>query len=147
VYKLELTQQFQWSVVDRWATQPGFISEIARIIRTGLESLPENDRDSVLLLFSAHSIPLSLVNQGDPYKKEIEGSVGAVMQQLHYSNEYLLSYQSAVGPVKWLGPSTYSVLCLMVKEKNRMFWLFRFHLPATILRPYTRSISNIRNWL
>jgi protoporphyrin/coproporphyrin ferrochelatase len=64
----------------------------------------------VLLLFSAHSLPLDVIDRGDPYPQEIGASVQAVVQRLGRPNPYLLAYQSAVGPVRWLGPSTERVI-------------------------------------
>jgi ferrochelatase len=103
---LGLEQAFRWSVIDRWPAHPGFIEAMARSVRRGLELFPPGERDSVLLLFSAHSLPLEVVERGDPYPQEIGASVQAVMERLNFSHEYLLCYQSAVGPVRWLGPST-----------------------------------------
>jgi protoporphyrin/coproporphyrin ferrochelatase len=64
----------------------------------------------VLLLFSAHSLPLHIVDRGDPYPQEIGASVQAVLERLALPNRYLLAYQSEVGPVRWLGPSTERVI-------------------------------------
>lgn len=101
---------FQWSVLDRWPTHPGFIAALANSVRKGLEKFPEDERQDVLMLFSGHSLPLRVVQQGDPYPQEIEASVQAVMQALGHSHEHLLAYQSKVGPVRWLGPSTEEVI-------------------------------------
>jgi ferrochelatase len=54
------------------------------------------------LLFSAHSIPESIRRGGDPYIKQIERTC----QLASEGYDYLLSYQSATGPVKWVGPDT-----------------------------------------
>lgn len=61
------------------------------------------------LLFSAHSLPVSFIEQGDPYQDEIKGTVEAVMRSLKKEGvgpPYHLSFQSRSGPVRWLGPST-----------------------------------------
>ena len=59
-----------------------------------------------MLLFSAHSLPMRFVNRGDPYPQEIGASVHHVMERLRFSHPYVLAYQSKVGPVEWLAPST-----------------------------------------
>lgn len=104
--RLGLENAFEWSVIDRWPVHAGFIEAMARSVRAGLERFESADRSRVLLLFSAHSLPLDVVNRGDPYPQEVGASVHAVMERLNFSHEYLLAYQSAVGPVAWLGPST-----------------------------------------
>lgn len=117
--RLGLEQAFRWSVIDRWPTHPGFIAAMAESVRAGLAQFPAAERDDVLLLFSAHSLPIYVVDQGDPYPQEIGASVQAVMQQLGFSHEYLLAYQSQVGPIKWLGPQTEDVVRQLGKRKRR----------------------------
>lgn len=105
-----LEDEFDWSVIDRWPTQPGFVAAMAESVRQGLGQFPAGERDEVVLLFSAHSLPLRVVESGDPYPQEVHASVAAVLRALGLPNEYQLSYQSAVGPVKWLGPRTEAVI-------------------------------------
>lgn len=105
-----LQDAFQWSVIDRWPMHPGFIQAMTERVREGLEAFSPEDRDDVLLLFSAHSLPMDIVDRGDPYVQEVAASVEAVMQSLDYRYRYLLAWQSEVGPVRWIGPSTENVL-------------------------------------
>lgn len=64
----------------------------------------------VRVLFSAHGIPESLVSRkGDPYQEQVESTVAAVVAKLESMGrpvDHALCYQSRVGPMKWLGPST-----------------------------------------
>ncbi len=108
--RLGLARHFRWSVIDRWPTHPAFIRAMAESVRKGLELFPPEERDQVLLLFSAHSLPLSVINRGDPYPQEVGASVHEVLKAGGFPNPYLLSYQSEVGPVRWLGPSTETVI-------------------------------------
>jgi protoporphyrin/coproporphyrin ferrochelatase len=64
----------------------------------------------VLILFSAHSLPLDVIDRGDAYPQEVGASVQRVVECLGSANPYLLAYQSDVGPVRWLGPSTEQVI-------------------------------------
>ena len=57
------------------------------------------------MLFSAHGIPEKLVAKGDPYQEQVEATVAAVVARLG-SVDWAICYQSRVGPLKWLGPST-----------------------------------------
>jgi ferrochelatase len=108
--KLGLDNEFEWSVIDRWPTHPAFIKAMATTVKEGLEQFPEDERDDVLLLFSAHSLPLSIIDRGDPYPQEVGASVHEVLKEGAFANEFLLCYQSEVGPVRWLGPSTQQVI-------------------------------------
>ncbi|OKL57427.1 hypothetical protein UA08_07041 [Talaromyces atroroseus] len=96
----------QWSVIDRWPTHSGLVEAFAKNIEDQLATYPEDKRSSVLLLFSAHSLPMSVVNRGDPYTAEVAMTVHAVMQRLGFSNPYRLCWQSQVGPSAWQGAQT-----------------------------------------
>uniref|UniRef100_A0A2K6LY51 Ferrochelatase n=1 Tax=Rhinopithecus bieti TaxID=61621 RepID=A0A2K6LY51_RHIBE len=63
-------------------------------------------KSEVVILFSAHSLPMSVVNRGDPYPQEVSATVQNVMERLGYCNPYRLVWQSKVGPMPWLGPQT-----------------------------------------
>jgi ferrochelatase len=58
------------------------------------------------LLFSAHGLPEKVVNGGDPYQAQIEATAAAIVGKLSGSWDWKVSYQSRVGPMKWIGPST-----------------------------------------
>jgi ferrochelatase len=105
-----LRDAFQWSLIDRWAVHPGFIQAMTDTVRDGLSQFDPAERDKVLLLFSAHSLPLDVIDRGDSYPQEVGASVQRVVEQLGKANPFLLAYQSDVGPVRWLGPSTEQVL-------------------------------------
>ena len=63
------------------------------------------------LIFSAHGIPEKNIKKGDPYQWQIEQSVKRIMNEINNSSvDYILSYQSRVGPLKWIGPSTEKVI-------------------------------------
>ncbi|KAH8912495.1 ferrochelatase-domain-containing protein [Coniochaeta sp. PMI_546] len=96
----------QWSVIDRWPVHHGLVEAFAQNIEAKLAEYPEERRNQVVLLFSAHSLPMSVINRGDPYAAEVGATVYAVMQRLKFSNPYRLCYQSQVGPQPWLGPQT-----------------------------------------
>ncbi|KAF8658279.1 hypothetical protein AX16_002054 [Volvariella volvacea WC 439] len=98
--------QVEWSVIDRWGTHPGFVEAVAQNIEAALATFPESTRSETVLLFSAHSLPMSVVNRGDPYILEVSASVSAVMDRLRHSNPYRLVWQSQVGPSAWMGMQT-----------------------------------------
>ena len=102
----EVDGPIKWSVIDRWPTHPGLVEAFAENITKTLETYPEEVRDSVVLLYSAHSLPMSVVNRGDPYPAEVAATVWAVQQRLSHRNPYRLCWQSQVGPSAWLGAQT-----------------------------------------
>ncbi len=63
------------------------------------------------LIFSAHGLPEKNIKKGDPYQWQVEQSVNKIVNSLKIDNlNWILSYQSRVGPLKWIGPSTEDVI-------------------------------------
>ena len=63
------------------------------------------------LIFSAHGLPEKNIKKGDPYQWQVEQSVDKIVNSLNISGlDWILSYQSRVGPLKWIGPSTEDVI-------------------------------------
>ncbi|XP_053983853.1 ferrochelatase, mitochondrial isoform X1 [Hylaeus volcanicus] len=121
--KRHLPANMKWSIIDRWATHPLYIKTIAERIKEELVHFPENIRDDVIILFSAHSLPLKAVNRGDSYPSEVGATVALVMQELNYCNPYNLVWQSKVGPLPWLAPFTDDALKAYVKQGKKNFIL------------------------
>jgi len=80
---------------------------------------PENVRDDIQLLFSAHGLPESIAEQGDPYPKQIEKTIACVMKARNFSHEYHLCFQSKVGPAKWLKPSTDEMIRDLAEKRKK----------------------------
>jgi protoporphyrin/coproporphyrin ferrochelatase len=85
-------------------TQAGLVSAHATSIQATWDQAgqPQNVR----LLFSAHGLPEKVILGGDPYQAQILATAAAVAHQLPQLSDWRVCYQSRVGPLKWLGPST-----------------------------------------
>ena len=134
-------RRFEWSIIDRWYSHPSFIAAVEERIRTALLRFPTEVRDKVVIVFSAHSIPMRIVNRGDPYVPEVSATVKLVMQALRSSpsspssssapspstssaaapvtNPHLLAWQSQVGYLPWMGPQTGEVITGLAKQGHR----------------------------
>jgi len=67
--------------------------------------------DNFKLIFSAHGLPEKNIKKGDPYQWQVEQSVNKIVSNLNLENlDWTLSYQSRVGPLKWIGPSTDDII-------------------------------------
>ncbi|KAI8992269.1 ferrochelatase [Pilobolus umbonatus] len=99
-------KDIQWSIIDRWPTHPGFIEAMTSKIQKKLDEYTPEEREDAVILFSAHSLPMSVVNRGDPYPIEVASSVDHIMKKLGNKYAYRLCWQSQVGPKAWLGPQT-----------------------------------------
>ncbi len=102
------------SVVCSYEDDEGYISALAASVAEKLAEFPDPDRAHIL--FSAHSIPVSYVKQGDPYLEQTERTVELVMQRLGKDRPYTLSFQSKVGPVEWLSPATDATVRRLASE-------------------------------
>lgn len=84
--------------------ESGFVAAHAQLIRESWEvaGRPSNMR----LLFSAHGLPEKVIEAGDPYQWQIEQTAQAIAELLPEFEDWQVCYQSRVGPLKWIGPST-----------------------------------------
>ncbi|MEO0896872.1 MAG: ferrochelatase [Bacteroidota bacterium] len=98
----------KWKVhfIQEFHLNPKYIAAISQRIDERLQDFPEDIRDEVHLLFSAHGTPISFREAGDPYSFQIKETMEAVMEYRGKDFPYWLSFQSRVGPVKWLEPNT-----------------------------------------
>jgi ferrochelatase len=58
------------------------------------------------LLLSAHGLPKRIIEKGDPYKWQVEKTASAIVDRLGTAVDWTVCYQSRVGPLEWIGPST-----------------------------------------
>jgi protoporphyrin/coproporphyrin ferrochelatase len=94
--------------VEAFYDHPLYIEALVTNIGKCLRQFPDASR--IHLLFSAHGLPMSLVEKGDPYPKHIAETIRLVCEQgaarfPNWPKTHLLCYQSKVGPAKWLEPS------------------------------------------
>jgi len=83
-------------------TLSGWVYAVASLIETALS---ECDLKQTRLIFSAHGLPQSIVDRGDPYPDHIHATVQSVVDTLHIDGlDWMLAYQSRVGPQKWIEP-------------------------------------------
>ena len=98
--------KLEYSLIEHYFDDPTYIDAFVERVRQGLERFPVDIRDHVNILFSAHGTPMKLVRQGDPYSHQIAKTVEAILSRGGFKQPHSLCYQSKVGPLKWLTPST-----------------------------------------
>lgn len=86
--------------------QEGFVEASVQNIRAALATAPAKTR----VLFSAHGLPEKIVKSGDPYQWQCEQTAAAIAAKLGDDVDWQICYQSRVGPLKWIGPSTEEAL-------------------------------------
>ena len=104
------------SCVAPFYRNPIYIAAVVERIDEALARFPHPE--AVPLVFSAHSVPVSVIEKGDPYQRQIEETVDLVMEQGGWSNDRRLCYQSKVGASRWLAPSLHQTLRQVASEKR-----------------------------
>ncbi|MCP5370459.1 MAG: ferrochelatase [Hyphomicrobiales bacterium] len=90
-------------VVCCYPRNSGLVDAQAKLIRAALAQAGPGAR----VLFSAHGLPKKVVDGGDPYQAQVEMTAAAVVEALALENlDWTICYQSRVGPLEWIGPST-----------------------------------------
>ncbi|MFQ3582540.1 MAG: ferrochelatase [Chloracidobacterium sp.] len=113
-------REMRRSYVTHYETEPGYIAALTDLIVDEMRQFPDPRPAAIQLLFSAHSIPTKYVERGDPYLRHHERTIAAVMtaleRRLGTRPPHTLSFQSKVGPVRWLEPSTEATIQRLARE-------------------------------
>jgi ferrochelatase len=95
--------------------EPGFIKAVASLVENEINQASKNGKPRVL--FSAHGLPKKIVDGGDPYPDHIKLTAAAVVARLDRVNlDWVVCYQSRVGPLQWIGPSTEDEIARAAKD-------------------------------
>jgi ferrochelatase len=97
--------QLPLEVIEAWPEQTEFIAALATRITEGIASFAGAE---VELVYSAHSLPVQFIEEGDPYVEHLKQTIAALEAQTKVQGR--LCYQSRSGPVQWLGPALPEVI-------------------------------------
>ncbi|HTR23857.1 MAG TPA: ferrochelatase [Terriglobales bacterium] len=103
--------------VEPFYRNPLYIASFVDRINDALLGFPHPEK--VELVFSAHSVPVAVIEKGDPYQRQIAETVELVMEDGGWPNSHRVCYQSKVGASRWLQPSLHTTLRTLVAEKLR----------------------------
>ncbi len=103
--------------IEPFYRHPLYLDALVEKIDEALAQFPESGRPEIV--FSAHSVPVSVIEKGDPYQRQIEETVELVMQRGGWPYRHRLCYQSKVGASKWLQPSLHHTIRDLASEKIR----------------------------
>lgn len=99
-----------------WHDHAGYLDASASALRETLAKVPPELRERTLVVFSAHGLPMSQVRKGDPYPGYIEHSARETARRAGV-RDFQVTYQSRVGPAKWLGPDTVEFLRANARDR------------------------------
>lgn len=106
----------QTSVICSWQADPDYIQSLAGMVKEELAKFADQDPAATTIIFSAHSVPVRYIEEGDPYLEYTRQTFQLVMEEVGTHYPHTLSFQSRVGPVKWLRPSTEETLRRLASE-------------------------------
>jgi|SRR5580704_13297150 ferrochelatase len=124
-------------LIDHFYDHPDYIAAIVERINSVLRKV--SDPDSVYLVFSAHGLPMVLVEKGDPYPKHIAATVDLVRQMGAWPNPHVLCFQSKVGPQKWLQPPLTGTIERLAREGTRRMLV----IPISFLTEHIETLHEI----
>jgi ferrochelatase len=102
--------------IDRWHLNPGYLDALIERIQVALGKFPEDVRGTVPIIFSAHSLPERILEWDDPYPRELQETVQALVARLP-GQPWEWAYQSAaMTPDPWLGPDASEVISRLHQE-------------------------------
>jgi ferrochelatase len=137
--RIGLSSKMKISAIESWFEEPLYVESMTELIMQALAAFATDHKESVILLYSAHSIPAGYVEKGDPFLKQTQESVALINSNLGNINEYRLAFQSKVGPVKWLGPSTNDVIADIGRQgKNRVL-----AIPISFVSDHIETLQEI----
>jgi ferrochelatase len=125
--------------VDSFYRHPMYLDALIEKIEEALARFPEPARAEIV--FSAHSVPLSVIAKGDPYQRQIEETVSLLMERGGWPNRHRLCYQSKVGASKWLQPSLHRTMHDLADEQVREVCI----VPVAFVSDHVETLGEINH--
>jgi ferrochelatase len=116
---------------------PKYLDAVIEKIEEALARFPDPGRAEIV--FSAHSVPMSVIAKGDPYQRHIEETLRLLMERGGWPNRHRLCYQSKVGASKWLQPSLHRTLHDLANEKAREVCI----VPVAFVSDHVETLGEI----
>ena len=124
-------------VVKEFYAHPLYLDAVVERMQASLEKF--RLAGEVHLVFSAHSVPMSVIESGDPYRDQIEATVGLVMRRGGWSHPHSVCYQSKVGASKWLQPSLHETLHQLAARRTQNLLV----IPIAFVSDHVETLNEI----
>ena len=92
-----------------------YLDSLIEKVNEALSRFPAPERP--VIVFSAHGVPLAVIQKGDPYQRQIEETARLLMERGGWKNPHRLCYQSKVGASRWLQPSLHQTIRTLAAER------------------------------
>jgi ferrochelatase len=124
-------------VVEEFFEDEAYLDSMVEAINRTLREF--GDAGDVDMVFSAHSVPVSVVEHGDPYQRQIERTVELVWQRGGWRARRHLCYQSKVGASKWLSPSMHQTVKQLGEEGRKRVLV----VPVSFVSDHVETLHEI----
>lgn len=121
--------------VEPFGTEPEYVEAMAERLRRAARAAPVEDPT---LVFSAHSIPMTFVDDGDPYPQEIAEQAELIARAAGFDH-WEIGYQSRSGPVRWLSPETDELIAELLARGDRHFVV----VPLSFVQDHLETLVEI----
>jgi protoporphyrin/coproporphyrin ferrochelatase len=123
--------------VEHFYRNTTYLDAVIEKINDAIWRFPRSESPEII--FSAHGVPLSVIEKGDPYQEQIEETVSLLMARGGWSNRHRLCYQSKVGASKWLQPSLHHTLQRLSAEQVREICI----VPVAFVSDHVETLAEI----
>ncbi|MDH4320975.1 MAG: ferrochelatase [Desulfobulbaceae bacterium] len=131
----ESAAPFELAEVASWPAAAEYVDCLAQDIEAGLRGFP--GAGEPVVVYSAHSLPVRFIEEGDPYLDHLQQTVGAVEAKTGVKGR--LCFQSRSGPVRWLAPSTPEMLATLAAEGIRQVLM----VPISFVSDHVETLYEI----
>ena len=107
--------------LESWHTQPDYLNALSANVRATLDRYPADEQAQVLTVFTAHSLPASIIARGEPYDRQLRETAQLLAARLALpAQRWMFSYQSAAKTgVPWLGPQIEDLMVELAARGER----------------------------
>ena len=123
--------------VETFYRNPMYLDAVIEKVNEALARFAEPGRPEIV--FSAHSVPMSVIEKGDPYQRQIEETVRILTERGGWRNAHRLCYQSKVGASRWLQPSLHHTLRQLSAEQVREICV----VPVAFVSDHVETLGEI----
>jgi protoporphyrin/coproporphyrin ferrochelatase len=134
----ELGYEPATEIIDQYCDDPNFTAALADLTKRHLKAFQTPAQD-VHLIFSAHGLPKYYIDRGDPYLEQVRRTVAATTPQLSFPGQVHVSFQSKLGPAKWLEPATERLITQLIADGARAICV----VPVAFVSEHIETLNEI----
>jgi ferrochelatase len=123
--------------IEQFHDDPGYLKSLIENVTRSMSGFA--DPRDVDVIFSAHSVPIAVIEGGDPYQRQVARTVDLVWQQGGWPARRHLCYQSKVGASRWLAPSMHETLCRLAAEHRKHLLI----VPVSFVSDHVETLYEI----